>query len=137
MNSDRSSIDGSSRENRMLDFPRDLSEVPGDSISSDQPIVEQKISSAGNSNESGPFSTRSIDDRFHYFVSGQFQKLKEGMGYKLEDMVTQSVEEVDDVPAERIERALPVTLDSVYFKGGTLMLLAYGDAEPRFSSFLP
>lgn len=131
MNADRSSIDGSSRENRMLDFPRDLSEVPGDSVSSDQPTVEQKISSAGNSNESGPFSTRSIDERFHYFVSGQFQKLKEGMGYKLEDIVTQSVEEVDDVPAERIDRALPVTLDSVYFKGGTLMLLAYGDAEPR------
>ncbi|CAH9071974.1 unnamed protein product [Cuscuta epithymum] len=30
-----------------------------------------------------------------------------------------------------IERAIPVILDSVHFKGGTLMLLAYGDTEPR------
>lgn len=29
------------------------------------------------------------------------------------------------------ETMLPVTIDSVYFKGGTLMLLAYGDREPR------
>ncbi|XP_022936094.1 uncharacterized protein LOC111442799 [Cucurbita moschata] len=29
------------------------------------------------------------------------------------------------------EAMLPVTIDSVHFKGGTLMLLAYGDREPR------
>jgi len=136
MNADRSSIDRSSQENRMLDFPRGLSEVPGDSVCSDRPTVEQKLSPARHSNESGPFSTRSIDERFSYFVTGQFQKLNKGMGHKLEDMATQTFEEADDVPAAGIDRALPVTLDSVYFKGGTLMLLAYGDAEPRFSFFL-
>ncbi|CAH9099680.1 unnamed protein product [Cuscuta europaea] len=40
---------------------------------------------------------------------------------------------IEDVEEDvvNIERAIPVILDSVHFKGGTLMLLAYGDTEPR------
>ncbi|KAK9061014.1 hypothetical protein SSX86_018194 [Deinandra increscens subsp. villosa] len=34
-----------------------------------------------------------------------------------------------------IEKMVPLTLDSVYFEGGTLLLLAYGDNEPRNKPF--
>ncbi|KAG6437902.1 hypothetical protein SASPL_102833 [Salvia splendens] len=33
--------------------------------------------------------------------------------------------------SSRIEKMIPVVLDSVHFQGGTLMLLAYGDTEPK------
>ncbi|KAH9616453.1 hypothetical protein KSS87_018431 [Heliosperma pusillum] len=56
--------------------------------------------------------------------------------HKFEDIVTEVVEEADNMETGRNDKTLPVTLDSVYFKGGTLMLLAYGDAEPRFQSDL-
>lgn len=52
--------------------------------------------------------------------------------------------EISAEPSERIsqmhsgagQNALPVTLDSVYFNGGNLMLLGYGDHEPRFDLFI-
>ncbi|GMH11870.1 hypothetical protein Nepgr_013711 [Nepenthes gracilis] len=72
-----------------------------------------------------------IVEQLSYLLSDSFQKLKSGMGQKFEDIVAELVEEVDGVHTERIDKTLPVTLDSVYFKGGSLMLLAYGDMEPR------
>lgn len=50
---------------------------------------------------------------------------------KVEDIVAELMDEVGAVQNEGIEKMLPVTLDSVHFKCGTLMLLAYGDREPR------
>lgn len=38
---------------------------------------------------------------------------------------------LEKLPAVYVEKTLPVMLDSVQFKGGTLLLLAYGDTEPR------
>ncbi|KAF2286915.1 hypothetical protein GH714_035325 [Hevea brasiliensis] len=58
-------------------------------------------------------------------------KTESGLGPKVEDIVAELVDGVDVVPSEGIEKMLPVSLDSVHFKGGTLMLLAYGDREPR------
>uniref|UniRef100_A0A7N0VLC3 Translocation and assembly module TamB C-terminal domain-containing protein n=2 Tax=Kalanchoe fedtschenkoi TaxID=63787 RepID=A0A7N0VLC3_KALFE len=37
----------------------------------------------------------------------------------------------NEVLMEKNQRLLPVALDSVRFRGGTLMILAYGDREPR------
>ncbi|GAV87554.1 DUF490 domain-containing protein [Cephalotus follicularis] len=62
--------------------------------------------------------------------AGPIRKLKSGMDPKLQDIVAELVDGVD-VQTENIEKMIPVTLDSVYFKSGTLMLLAYGDKEPR------
>ena len=30
------------------------------------------------------------------------------------------------------EKLLPVYINSIFFRGGTLMLLGYGDSEPKF-----
>lgn len=49
---------------------------------------------------------------------------------KVEDILAELVDGVDVVQSEGIEM-LPVTVDSLHFKGGTLMLLAFGDREPR------
>ncbi|KAK3160530.1 hypothetical protein QOZ80_1BG0060740 [Eleusine coracana subsp. coracana] len=40
-------------------------------------------------------------------------------------------EGISQVHSGAIQHALPITLDSVYFNGGNLMLLGYGDHEPR------
>ncbi|KAM1200742.1 hypothetical protein ACFX2I_016981 [Malus domestica] len=64
------------------------------------------------------------------FLSGPIQKLM-SMGPRVEDIVAELVDGVGVVQSEGFEKILPVTLDSVHFKGGTLMLLAYGDREPR------
>ncbi|GAB4854197.1 hypothetical protein Ancab_022779 [Ancistrocladus abbreviatus] len=76
-------------------------------------------------------SPRNFVEQFSFLLSSSFRMLKSGMGQKFEDIVAELVEEVDEVQNERLDKILPVTLDSVYFKGGTLMLLAYGDTEPR------
>lgn len=69
-------------------------------------------------------------EKFSHMLSDSFQKLKLGIVQKFEGAVP-NVEETDGLQTERIDKMLPVTLDSVYFEGGTLMLLAYGDTEPR------
>ncbi|KAL1097092.1 hypothetical protein V6Z11_D05G011700 [Gossypium hirsutum] len=65
------------------------------------------------------------------FVYGSFQKLKFVLAPKIEDIIAELVDGVDVMQTEGIGRTLPVTVDSVHFNGGTLMLLAYGDREPR------
>ncbi|KAB2629418.1 hypothetical protein D8674_034213 [Pyrus ussuriensis x Pyrus communis] len=65
------------------------------------------------------------------FLSGPIQKLTSSVGPRVEDIVAELVDGVGVGQSESIEKMLPVTLDSVHFKGGTLMLLAYGDREPR------
>ncbi|XWS27153.1 hypothetical protein CRYUN_Cryun26dG0091100 [Craigia yunnanensis] len=65
------------------------------------------------------------------FLSGSLQKLKFGVAPKVEEIFAEVVDGIDVVQTEGIEKMLPVTVDSVHFKGGTLMLLAFGDREPR------
>ncbi|PIA65229.1 hypothetical protein AQUCO_00100602v1 [Aquilegia coerulea] len=77
-----------------------------------------------------PFFPRNAGELLFDYFSGQIQKVKSCMNLRLDDLVAELAEEVDVQP-EGIEKMLPVTLDSVYFSGGTLMLLGYGDREPR------
>ncbi|KAJ8751742.1 hypothetical protein K2173_025919 [Erythroxylum novogranatense] len=74
---------------------------------------------------------RNLRDRFHNSFAGPIGKLKPGTGPNIEDIVSELVDEVDIVQTEQIEKMLPFSLDSVQFRGGTLMLLGYGDIEPR------
>ncbi|XVF34449.1 hypothetical protein REPUB_Repub18cG0059800 [Reevesia pubescens] len=72
-----------------------------------------------------------IGEQISNFLVGSFQKLKFGVAPKVEKIIAELVDGVDVVQTEGIEKMLPVTVDSVHFKGGTLMLLAFGDTEPR------
>ncbi|XP_072998908.1 protein SUBSTANDARD STARCH GRAIN 4, chloroplastic isoform X1 [Typha latifolia] len=62
---------------------------------------------------------------------GQIQKLKSYLSIRREDISDELAEGLNDSQPEGIEKTLPITLDSVYFTEGTLMLLGYGDQEPR------
>ncbi|KAJ0091120.1 hypothetical protein Patl1_12835 [Pistacia atlantica] len=75
--------------------------------------------------------SRNARELISNFFAAPFQELKSGMGPNVEDVVAELVDGVYVVENEGIGKMLPVTLDSVHFKGGTLMLLAYGDREPR------
>ncbi|GAB2284872.1 hypothetical protein Dimus_019324 [Dionaea muscipula] len=133
-------IDGSSSlQNQNLETLDCISESRHNQTCFDSALVNQEQLPSENhkipvSNLSlksnGSFFQKHFGEKLSYLLSGPFQKLKSGMGQKFEDIVAES-EEVDGVQTERIEKMLPVTLDSVYFKRGTLMLLAYGDMEPR------
>lgn len=78
-----------------------------------------------------PSFSRNAGDSLSNLLSGSIQKLSSSMRPRVEDIVAELVDEVNVVQPEGIEKMLPVTLDSVQFKGGTLMVLAYGDREPR------
>ncbi|KAF7830224.1 uncharacterized protein G2W53_012557 [Senna tora] len=64
-------------------------------------------------------------------LSGSIQKLKPEVDPNVEDIVAENVGEVDALQSEDITKFLPITLDSVRFRGATVMLLAYGDREVR------
>ncbi|XP_057478726.1 protein TIC236, chloroplastic isoform X1 [Actinidia eriantha] len=73
----------------------------------------------------------SMKELWSYYVARPVQNLKLEMGLKAEDIIAELVDGVDDGQASGIEKMLPVTLDAVHFNDGMLMLLAYGDNEPR------
>ncbi|RYQ90040.1 hypothetical protein Ahy_B09g096350 isoform A [Arachis hypogaea] len=50
---------------------------------------------------------------------------------QFEDIVAEHVDDIDALQSEGLSKMLPVTLDSVHFRGATVMLLAYGDREAR------
>ncbi|XP_057798148.1 protein TIC236, chloroplastic isoform X2 [Salvia miltiorrhiza] len=60
-----------------------------------------------------------------------WQRLKSEIMEGFEQISTEIVDEIGEENTSGIEKMIPVVLDSVHFKGGTLMLLAYGDTEPR------
>ncbi|KAF5748231.1 hypothetical protein HS088_TW04G00182 [Tripterygium wilfordii] len=78
-----------------------------------------------------PYFLRNIWEVLSSRLVAPLRELNSGMGPKVEDIVEELIDGVDIKETKSIERALPVTLDSIHFKGGTLMLLAYGDREPR------
>ncbi|RAL48542.1 hypothetical protein DM860_005966 [Cuscuta australis] len=57
--------------------------------------------------------------------------LKSEIGVGAVDMSTELPDQTGEENSSGIDEKIPLVLDSVHFKGGTLMLLAYGDAEPR------
>lgn len=74
---------------------------------------------------------RNIEESLTHFLSGPVQNLKSIVGLKVEDIVAEHVDDIDVQQPEGITNTLPVTLDSVHFRGATIMLLAYGDREVR------
>ncbi|XP_039846262.1 protein SUBSTANDARD STARCH GRAIN 4, chloroplastic [Panicum virgatum] len=61
----------------------------------------------------------------------QIQKLKSQFAIGPGDISAELTEGVSQVHPGGVQNTLPITLDSVYFNGGNLMLLGYGDQEPR------
>ena len=115
----------------------------GNTESFDQALTNKEPSLEDNNSHSArtqslrsnsSFFKGNIGEEVSHFVSDPIQKLKNGVDGTLGDVATNIVE-VDDISSERIDKTLPVILDSVHFKGGTLMLLGYGDAEPRCTMF--
>lgn len=76
--------------------------------------------------------SRNVEELLSCFIIGPLKNFKLGMGPKVEDIAAELLDGIDVVPTEGIQNLLPVTLDSVHFNGGMLMLLAYGDREPRW-----
>ncbi|XP_039810202.1 protein SUBSTANDARD STARCH GRAIN 4, chloroplastic-like isoform X2 [Panicum virgatum] len=60
----------------------------------------------------------------------QIQKLKSQFAIGPGDISAELTEGVSQMHPGGVQNALPITLDSVYFNGGNLMLLGYGDQEP-------
>ncbi|KAJ7966099.1 Embryo defective protein [Quillaja saponaria] len=91
---------------------------------------DESLSPAGN--VAGPVNDdRNVGEMFAYHLGGPIKCLKSELGPKVEDIVSELVDGVDVVQSEGIEKMLPVTLDSVHFRGATLILLAYGNREVR------
>ncbi|KAM0871926.1 hypothetical protein ACQ4PT_039062 [Festuca glaucescens] len=61
----------------------------------------------------------------------EIQKFKSRFAIGLGDAPAELVEGVGQIHPGGAQNTLPITLDSVYFSGGNLMLLGYGDQEPR------
>ena len=66
----------------------------------------------------------------------QIQKLKSQFAIGPGDISAELTEGVSQMHPCGVQNALPITLDSVYFNGGNLMLLGYGDQEPRYDHFI-
>ncbi|XP_047319801.1 protein TIC236, chloroplastic [Impatiens glandulifera] len=105
----------------------------------DTSITNPESISNHNSITIGPFSinlgfaylSKNLREVWSYYLADPIMRLKSEMAPKVEDIVAELTEGVDQEQALGIDKMLPVTLDSVYFKDGTLMLLAYGDKEAR------
>ncbi|KAM7259217.1 hypothetical protein ACFE04_014958 [Oxalis oulophora] len=93
--------------------------------SSREPVSPSNLRS-GFLSFSGP-----VRERLSMFLADSIQKLKADMLPKVEDIVSELADDAGVARTDGIQKMIPVTLDSVQFKNGTLMLLAYGDREPR------
>lgn len=78
-----------------------------------------------------PSFLRNVGELWSHLPAGPMEKLKLDIVPGVEDIVTELVDGTDYEHTSSIENKIPFVLDSVHFKGGTLMLLAYGDMEPR------
>ncbi|PIN14213.1 hypothetical protein CDL12_13167 [Handroanthus impetiginosus] len=118
----------------------DILDSHGDHASNSPSLKEPESSSSVNHLEtfSALSSQAGLSSAFKNFVEAwscllvnPLQRLKSEVGVKVEDISTELIEEIGEENSSGMDKMIPVVLDSVYFKGGTLMLLAYGDAEPR------
>uniref|UniRef100_A0A0D9UXI8 Translocation and assembly module TamB C-terminal domain-containing protein n=1 Tax=Leersia perrieri TaxID=77586 RepID=A0A0D9UXI8_9ORYZ len=64
-------------------------------------------------------------------LNDQIQKLKLLFAIGPEDVSAELSQGVDQIHPGGVQQSLPITLDTVYINGGNLMLLGYGDQEPR------
>jgi hypothetical protein len=86
-----------------------------------------------------PFQLRGFPVTFNAPYSSldvQIQKLKSHFGIGSGEISALPSEGVNQMHHGAVHHSLPITLDSVYFNGGNLMLLGYGDNEPRFDLFI-
>lgn len=72
-----------------------------------------------------------MGDMWSYLIVGPIRKIRSHVVPKVEEIVGELIEGANGEKALGIDKMVPVVLDSVHFKGGTLLLLAYGDNEPR------
>lgn len=77
-----------------------------------------------------PYFIRKVGDVWSCLFASPVQSLKSNWGSRAGDIVA-LVEGEDQEHSGANHKEIPVILDSVHFRGGTLMLLAYGDNEPR------
>ncbi|XP_027180543.1 uncharacterized protein LOC113779220 [Coffea eugenioides] len=77
-----------------------------------------------------PYFIRKVGDVWSRLFAGPVQSLKSNWGSRAGDIVA-LFEGEDQERSVSTHNEIPVILDSVQFRGGTLMLLAYGDNEPR------
>ncbi|KAL0553286.1 hypothetical protein IC582_007175 [Cucumis melo] len=70
---------------------------------------------------------KDVAKKLLYHISMYVQNLKSGFVQHARGVIDGG----DVMKNKGTNTMLPVTIDSVHFKGGTLMLLAYGDREPR------
>lgn len=66
------------------------------------------------------------------YFSCEIEKLKLYLSMKAEDFASEFTEGVGHVCDQGTKKTFPITIDSVYFSDGTLLLLGYGDLEPRY-----
>ncbi|KAJ4794147.1 embryo defective 2410 [Rhynchospora pubera] len=111
----------------------DKLEKPGNGSDDNSVQKFEKFGSFTQSRQLVPFWTF-IHTRNHAQSDGVENRAgnsKSVIGVSREEISAELAEGLTQTQAEGIEKALPVTIDSVYFTGGTLMLLGYGDQEPR------
>ncbi|KAK6119462.1 hypothetical protein DH2020_046790 [Rehmannia glutinosa] len=75
---------------------------------------------------------KTLREAWSCLLVNPLQRLKSEIGLKVEDISTELVDEIGEENTSGIDKMIPLVLDSVHFKDGTLMLLAYGDTEPRY-----
>eukprot|EP01018_Ginkgo_biloba_P034768 Gb_34395 [translate_table: standard] len=81
-----------------------------------------------------PFFHGSMMMVLDYFITFM-QRMEEYLRTKFEQLATEFAAGAQErVQIAGSQKLFPVALDSVYFRGGTLMLLGYGDQEPRCAS---
>lgn len=78
-----------------------------------------------------PSFLRKVGEQWSNLLAGPVERLKSDMGPGVEDIVSELMDGEDHDRASSIGNKIPFILDSVHYRGGSLMLLAYGDREPR------
>ncbi|OQU86203.1 hypothetical protein SORBI_3003G043200 [Sorghum bicolor] len=81
-----------------------------------------------------PFQLKSFPFSFNAPCASldlKIEKLKSQFAIGPGDFSAELTEGTSQIHPGGVQNALPITLDSVYFNGGNLMLLGYGDQEPR------
>jgi hypothetical protein len=86
-----------------------------------------------------PFQLKSFPVSFNApcaSLDRKIEKLKSQFAIGPGEFSAELTEGASRIHPGGVQNALPITLDSVYFNGGNLMLLGYGDQEPRCDVFI-
>lgn len=128
-------VDDSRKELSSLseqDVKNDAYHIQGGQVTNKSvPMTLQPSPLKNHSDSLLPSFLRKMGEPLSNLLAGPVERLKSDMGPGVEDIVSELMDGEDHDPASSIENKVPFILDSVHFRGGTLMLLAYGDTEPR------